>query len=574
MGNPIKYSATVTSGSYQKGNNAIGVNPISYGPTSTTGWYNSPTPSGGNFIVTEVVDGNTPPRFYAPTTLTDWVNLARQEGATGAVTGSIANIRNWFSTQSNYIVTNIDFPSSLPNITTNGLLINLNTKIPTSYPGSGTTWTDVSGFNSNGTLYNGPTFTNNSLVFDGVDDYMQANITTTALDGDPSFTVDMVVKRTQGTNIGPTSGFWGIGGAGQGNSVQGWTPTSNLIHLDVYDSTRLTTDQYYPENRYIHLAWTKNGPGQETTNVKCYINGVEYGLTKTRSATRTNQFNTSTNGIGVCLGRINADASSFQTPITVNAFRVYNNALSQAEILQNYYQGNIVTDGLVMAVDAGNLISYESGSSTTYSLTGSFNGSLTNGTSYNSGDGGVWNFDGVDDYIEFPFETILNDCSVEMWFKATSTRIYQYPLAIRNNGVGNSYAFYLDINDPDGSGFAQTMWSYWNSGGSPYSVVPKTGTYGDWNDSTWRHYVFTRSTTVAPYTEHYMNGVKVTNVSRNGDQTTQFGNGAGYKLYLGQYGAGALYYPGYQAIVRIYNKTLSSAEVIQNFNAQRSRFGI
>ena len=63
MGNPIKYSTSVTSGSYQKGNNAIGVNPIGYGPTANSGWYNGVSPSGGNFIVTEVIDGSTPPRF-------------------------------------------------------------------------------------------------------------------------------------------------------------------------------------------------------------------------------------------------------------------------------------------------------------------------------------------------------------------------------------------------------------------------------------------------------------------------------------------------------------------------------
>jgi hypothetical protein len=183
-------------------------------------------------------------------------------------------------------------------------------------------------------------------------------------------------------------------------------------------------------------------------------------------------------------------------------------------------------------------------------------------------------FDGTNDSIEAPFETILNDCSFEVWFKATSTRTYQYPLAIRNNSVGSSYAFYLDMNDPDGSGFAQTMWVYWNSGGTPYSVVPKTGTYGDWNDSTWRHYVFTRSTTNSPYTLHYMNGNLVSSINRAGDQTTQFGNGAGYKLYLGQYGAGFGYFPGELPIIKIYNRVLSASEVLTNYNALKSRFGI
>lgn len=226
-------------------------------------------------------------------------------------------------------------------IVTAGLVINLDAGDTTSYPGSGTAWADLSGNNNNGTLYNGPTYSNRIISFDGVNDYMQANIGTTALNGDPSFTVDMFVRRRTGTNIGGTAGFWGIGGTGQGNSVQGWTPIANLIHLDVYDSTRLSPDtgqsiSYYPEGQFVHVCWTKNGPGHETSNVKLYINGVERSLTKTREATRTNQFNTSTPGVGVCLGRINADAAVFHAPVDVGAFKVYSTALSATQVAQNF----------------------------------------------------------------------------------------------------------------------------------------------------------------------------------------------------------------------------------------------
>jgi hypothetical protein len=53
----------------------------------------------------------------------------------------------------------------------------------------------------------------------------------------------------------------------------------------------------------------------------------------------------------------------------ISQAQVYNRVLSASEILQNYYGAPIVTDGLVFAVDAGNIVSYESGSTTTYSLT-------------------------------------------------------------------------------------------------------------------------------------------------------------------------------------------------------------
>jgi hypothetical protein len=69
------------------------------------------------------------------------------------------------------------YKNSIPfgSIVTDGLILNLDATNINSYPGSGTTWTDTSGYNNSGTLTNGPTFLRErgrgSIVFDGVDDY-------------------------------------------------------------------------------------------------------------------------------------------------------------------------------------------------------------------------------------------------------------------------------------------------------------------------------------------------------------------------------------------------------------------
>lgn len=55
---------------------------------------------------------------------------------------------------------------------TDGLLLCLDSRNPRSYPGSGTTWFDISGNNNHGTLTSGPVFTSNGFSFDGVDDYV------------------------------------------------------------------------------------------------------------------------------------------------------------------------------------------------------------------------------------------------------------------------------------------------------------------------------------------------------------------------------------------------------------------
>jgi hypothetical protein len=66
--------------------------------------------------------------------------------------------------------------SHSPRIVTENLVLCLDAGNPKSYPGSGTTWTDLSGRGNNGTLINGVGYSGDnlgSLVFDGVNDYIQ-----------------------------------------------------------------------------------------------------------------------------------------------------------------------------------------------------------------------------------------------------------------------------------------------------------------------------------------------------------------------------------------------------------------
>jgi hypothetical protein len=66
-----------------------------------------------------------------------------------------------------------------PRTITDGLVLCLDAANSKSYPGSGTTWTDLSGLGNTGTLTNGPTYSSangGSLVFDGVNDYVQTDI--------------------------------------------------------------------------------------------------------------------------------------------------------------------------------------------------------------------------------------------------------------------------------------------------------------------------------------------------------------------------------------------------------------
>ena len=109
-----------------------------------------------------------------------------------------------------------------PTIVTDGLVFAVDAANYQSYPGSGTTWSDLVNGND-GTLTNGPTFDSGnggSIVFDGSDDYMSTTYSTpTSLQGDPNFTVCGWFKRSGNWSNGAT---WGIGGDSVGQGINSW----------------------------------------------------------------------------------------------------------------------------------------------------------------------------------------------------------------------------------------------------------------------------------------------------------------------------------------------------------------
>lgn len=224
-------------------------------------------------------------------------------------------------------------------VATNGLVLHLDAANRNSYPGSGSAWNDLSGYGNNGTLYNSPTFNSaeasGSLSFNGSNQYAQININSTVLDGDPDFTVEMFVKRTA-TLAGSSGGYWGIGGAGQGYSVEGCTPTDNRIHLDLYDSTRIDSGSDYPLNTYVHVVWAKIGTAISVTTTRPYVNGILQSATLGRAQTSAPRYNTSTSGVGVAIGRLNGNSNSNYGQMNIGIFRVYNRALHPYEIVENF----------------------------------------------------------------------------------------------------------------------------------------------------------------------------------------------------------------------------------------------
>ena len=214
-----------------------------------------------------------------------------------------------------------------PIIVTNGLVLCLDAGNSRSYPGSGTTWTDLSGLSNTGTLTNGPTYSSSnggSIVFDGVDDYVDL--------GNPSS-----LSAIGGTTNITASGwayYTAYGGGGQSYSVitvKGSPWTWLLENLSSTFRFRITAGgsdvnvadtSTHALNTWYNVVGTYDG-----SNMKIYVNGV---LKNTAAQTGTLATNTETAKIGTWQG------TNYNLTGRVSNVSIYNRALTAAEIKQNY----------------------------------------------------------------------------------------------------------------------------------------------------------------------------------------------------------------------------------------------
>jgi hypothetical protein len=217
------------------------------------------------------------------------------------------------------------------------------------------------------------------------------------------------------------------------------------------------------------------------------------------------------------------------------------------------YNPRTIVDGLVLALDAGNVKSYPGSGTTWTDLSGGGNnGTLTNGPTYSSANGGSIVFDGSNDCIVVNSNaSILSSTAYTKiaWFNTNN-------LSASNNIIsgGNSgqHAFWLSSSNKLYSGH-----------NSSWSTVISTTTI---SANTWYCGAVTFNTTSG--WNLYLNGA----LENTNSSTTAFtGNG---EILIGAYGTGSNVFSGNISNIQVYNRAFSAAEVKQNFNALRGRFGI
>jgi hypothetical protein len=232
---------------------------------------------------------------------------------------------NWFATQTDKMIFNIDYPA----IVTDGLVLNLDAAFTPSYSQSGVTWYDVSSGGNNGTLTNGPTFNSansGSIVLDGIDDYISIPASTLFGGSDRSFTLMMWVYG-QPSSTG-YAGWFGMDGTLNffvpGSATSGTAESAyRMFYIDP-SSPFPVQYQFFqmPVNQWFLLTST-NLDASPSSSMGYSINGAS--LT---TATYPNRMAVPSE---IKIGYSNAYING-----KVGMISAYNRVLSNSEIIQNY----------------------------------------------------------------------------------------------------------------------------------------------------------------------------------------------------------------------------------------------
>ena len=233
----------------------------------------------------------------------------------------------------NYNASKNRFINALPPVR-NGLFLEYDATIATSYPGTGTTWFDISGNRLNGTLTNGPVFSStgssSSIAFDGTNDYVDIVYPSQINTGSPitlslwakwittgttTATIQTLVDNNYQTSPG-SIGFF----------IQDRPDLGGVLEWGAQPGvgiTRCTSTFVVGDGKWHHITATNDG----STSI-LYIDGAQSGLARTAA------------GIGSSQPFINLGRWRFTQSRYLNGniadFRIFNRALSAYEVKQNF----------------------------------------------------------------------------------------------------------------------------------------------------------------------------------------------------------------------------------------------
>jgi len=231
------------------------------------------------------------------------------------------------------------------------------------------------------------------------------------------------------------------------------------------------------------------------------------------------------------------------------------------------YNPRTVTDGLVLALDAGNIKSYAGSGSTWTDLSGNGNnGTFVGTTTFDSSTNSISFDSGSNTYVQTPFNSLLTDISISVWFNAE----------VQDSDSGSGLRPIVMIGDFLTQGpleISVIRSGDVNVGRLRFEIGSDAPEYryltnGRYDDQNWHNAILVKDNTTMNV---YMDGnLEVSQVNDNDilyDTSIALRIGGGTSVT-------ARRFLGKVATTSVYNRALTALEVQQNFNALRGRFGI
>jgi hypothetical protein len=411
---------------------------------------------------------------------------------------------------------------------------------------------DLSGYEDNGVLGDGTTanmplldyYNKGSLRFDGTNDYLSVTRTISV-----PFTISGFIKYVDQNKSYNTfiNGFphqtiaISLNRNGAGNLQVFLGNGSSWVGAPAISYTSLTVDTWY------HITFTCDG-----TTSRLYLNGVSIG---------TSSIIPSGFGSYFYLGHLTGGVSSSEyLKGNIAASQLYATALSAAQVLQNYeaqkskFEVSLVQQGLILNLDAGNPYSYAGAGTTWFDTSGnSYNSTLTNGPTYSNDNGGVIAFDGVDDYSVSSVASITDSSTLGLWIKAASYAGNKIPISIDGTNYGSGPNLYFTNN--------VITWNIGDSANNPFSN-------SSYPDSNWHYIVVTNDSSTNA--KLYIDGVLIGTALYRSTLSSGSNN-----FWIARFHGDNNYtINARMGSIQLYNRVLTAAEVLQNYNATKGRFGL
>lgn len=453
-----------------------------------------------------------------------------------------------------------------------------------SYSGSGTTVTDLSSGGYNGTLTNGPTYSNDNggiINLDGSNDYIlsSGSVNLGSLRND-QFTIGVWVYVN---SISDNTMLVMLSTEAVGDSGL-YIRTNGVITLYIaaFNSQGSTGNSTYSTGTWQNIVVTYNRNVSPTTSF--YVNNTKTTVSVGSSPTFLGS------SIPISIGGPSRLFVSNYLNGKIGQVLIYGRALSDTEVGQNYnanksrFNFDIVFDSLIMHLDASNISSYPASGTTWNDLSGNGNGGNLIYGNFDAGNGGALWFNqlgasgGNPDYFYKADNSTIRfgspNFSFGCWFYWPNTgNVSSAAMGKRWDGSGNFAQWALRIGNGDFSGL--TTGKKIGALFIPDTGSPNTSISADLpNQATWVHVFVVIATTQQKV---YLNGID--SATTNTNLTGKTFNITNRKLVVGGLNDNTdnnlLLSWGFKtACFYLYNRNLSAQEVLQNYNATRLRFGL